>query len=230
MSKSTEYLVYGVAAVAMAMIARYAFADSINQNQSGNGNTQIVGNGNNSPVVGSNNPSASATGGNATSHSVSNSHSSSLSASSSSARQHQAQFQSVSDSSSANNEGNSLSVQQNYKRNPVSSAFSAPLAVGSESCMGSSSAGGQGVGFGLSVGTTWHDAKCDRRHDAVTLHNLGKHDAAVALLCQDADISAAMESAGTPCPGVSAKLAPASGSQASEAPIGEYPSARQNRR
>ena len=35
-----------------------------------------------------------------------------------------------------------------------------------------------GVGFGLSLGTTWHDEDCERRHDAVTLHNLGAKEAA----------------------------------------------------
>lgn len=40
-------------------------------------------------------------------------------------------------------------------RAPVASATAAALATSSEACMGSSSIGGQGVGFGLSFGTTW---------------------------------------------------------------------------
>jgi hypothetical protein len=113
-----------------------------------------------------------------------------------SARQHQSQNQSQSVDGSGNS-SNSY-VQEAQKRDPVSTAFAAPL-VASGDCMGSSSAGGQGVGFGLSLGTTWKDNDCERRYKAVTLHNFGKHKAAIKLLCNDPEIAAAMEADGG-CP------------------------------
>ena len=81
--------------------------------------------------------------------------------------------------------------------------------------MGSSSAGGQGVGFGLSLGTTWEDKDCVRRKDARELHNMGQKKAALALLCQSAQVAKAMRTVGTPCPGDDGDLAPSAGAVAS---------------
>lgn len=83
---------------------------------------------------------------------------------------------------------------------PVATAYAAPLTAANGTCMGSSSAGGQGVGFGLSFGTTWTDSDCDRRYDAQELRAQGHTKAATALLCQKASIREAMKAAGTPCP------------------------------
>ena len=85
-------------------------------------------------------------------------------------------------------------------RIPVATAYAAPLTAANGTCMGSSSAGGQGVGFGLSFGTTWTDSDCDRRYDAQELRAQGLTKAATALLCQKATIREAMKAAGTPCP------------------------------
>jgi len=112
-------------------------------------------------------------------------------------------------------------VTQNYqaqKRNPVSTAFTAPLVAAEDTCSGSSSVGGQAVGFGLSVGSTWKDGDCVRRKDARELHNMGQKVAALALMCQNADVAAAMSTAGTPCPGGEGKLAPAAGKPVRTAP------------
>lgn len=84
-------------------------------------------------------------------------------------------------------------------RIPVATAYAAGLTASNGTCMGSTSAGGQGMSFGFSVGTTWKDAGCDRRYNAQALAAVGQGKAAVALLCQDADIALAMEVAGTPC-------------------------------
>lgn len=43
---------------------------------------------------------------------------------------------------------------------PVSTALAPSLTSGMDSCMGSSSLGAQGVGFGVSAGTTWTDKHC----------------------------------------------------------------------
>lgn len=83
------------------------------------------------------------------------------------------------------------------------SAFSAiapGLAVGNGACMGSSSLGAQGVAFGLSLGSTWHDEACDRRYNAQMLDYLGKTSAAMVLMCQDRSVREAMEDAGEYCP------------------------------
>ncbi|MDS1142425.1 hypothetical protein RE432_18480 [Pusillimonas sp. SM2304] len=110
--------------------------------------------------------------------------------------------------SSASNEGNnsnqSVTVQgDNHEapRIPVATAYAPALVAGTNTCMGSSSVGGQGITFGLSLGTTWEDDGCTRRSNAATLFSLGQTQGAVALMCQDKDIAQAMETAGTPCPG-----------------------------
>ncbi|HZZ81626.1 MAG TPA: hypothetical protein VFE62_24200 [Gemmataceae bacterium] len=133
-------------------------------------------------------------------------------------------------SSSNNSGGNSSNsyTSEAQKRNPVSTAWAAPLAAGAETCMGSSSAGGQGVGLGLSFGTTWHDENCERRHDAIMLHNLGQKKAAVALMCQDQKVARAMAAAGTPCVGADSDndefISEASRRSASVEPTYEWPS------
>jgi hypothetical protein len=86
------------------------------------------------------------------------------------------------------------------ERNPVATAYAAPLTASNGTCMGSSSAGGQGASIGLSFGTTWTDSSCDIRYDAEALRAAGLPLAAQARLCQKADIAKAMEAAGTPCP------------------------------
>lgn len=110
--------------------------------------------------------------------------------------------------SNAHNEGNnssqSVTVQgDNYEapRIPVATAYAPALVAGTNTCMGSSSVGGQGITFGLSLGTTWEDDGCTRRSNAATLFSLGQTSGAIALMCQDADIAEAMQTAGTPCPG-----------------------------
>ena len=109
-------------------------------------------------------------------------------------KQGQGQAQEVSDS------GNS-SVNINNERPPVSTAYAAPLAAAEDTCMGSSSVGGQGVGFGLSIGTTWTDDNCRHLKNSRQLVALGYHRAATALMCVDEDVKEAMAAAGTPCPG-----------------------------
>lgn len=95
------------------------------------------------------------------------------------------------------------------ERNPVATAYAAPLTASNGTCMGSSSAGAQGAAVGLSFGTTWTDTSCDIRYDAEALRAAGLPLAAQARLCQKADIAKAMEAAGTPCPGTGAKRAAA---------------------
>lgn len=107
------------------------------------------------------------------------------------------------DSSASN--ANTVTVQgDNYEshRAPVSTAYAAPLAASNGTCQGSTSAGAQGVSFGVSFGSTWKDESCDMRYDAEALRAAGLPRAAQARLCQKAEIAKAMEDAGTPCPKV----------------------------
>ena len=87
------------------------------------------------------------------------------------------------------------------KRNPVSTAYAAPLAASTGTCLGSASGGVQATGVGLSFGTTTLDDGCDARFDASALNALGLRMAAVARLCQRDGNRDAIEAAGGKCPG-----------------------------
>lgn len=73
----------------------------------------------------------------------------------------------------------------------------------SETCMGSTSLGGSGAGFGFAVGSTWRDEACVRRLDARELRSMGRGgdaetQAIFALagkerMCDDGKIRAAFE-------------------------------------
>lgn len=93
-----------------------------------------------------------------------------------------------------------LIVDADNTRYPVSTAYAAPLTATNGTCMGSSSAGAQGAALGVSFGTTWTDTSCDIRYDAEALRAASMPRAAIARLCQKAEIAKAMEAAGTPCP------------------------------
>lgn len=68
-----------------------------------------------------------------------------------------------------------------------------------ETCMGSTSIGGAGVGFGVSFGTTWRDTACVRRLDARQLLALGHSDAATELMCDSEAVKGAFRRVGRPC-------------------------------
>jgi hypothetical protein len=61
-------------------------------------------------------------------------------------------------------------------------------AAGLETCLGSASGGVSAVGFGISGGSTYKDEDCTARLDSRTLFAMGLKSAAVARLCQRADI------------------------------------------
>lgn len=93
-------------------------------------------------------------------------------------------------------------------RNPVSTAYAAPLAASNGTCMGSTSLGGQGINLGLSFGTTWTDSGCDARYDAIALQQIGEQSAARARLCLKPEIREAFKASGKPCPQDEQKQAP----------------------
>jgi outer membrane protein OmpA-like peptidoglycan-associated protein len=87
-------------------------------------------------------------------------------------------------------------------RIPAQTAHAANIIASEDTCMGSRSFGLQLMGFGVSVATTWQDRQCRRIKNARQLDALGYRRAAIALLCQDEEVFEAMESVGTPCPGL----------------------------
>lgn len=130
----------------------------------------------------------------------------------------QGQIQGQAQKAVSNSGGNVITVEaaQNYRT--AATAYAAPLAASNGTCMGSSSVGAQGT-FGLSFGTTWTDDSCDLRYDAQALQAVGQTTAALARLCQKAEIAAAIEAAGSVCP---AKKAAPVAAAAPLAPVAGY--------
>jgi hypothetical protein len=82
------------------------------------------------------------------------------------------------------------------------------IVQGNDVCTTADGVSASGLGFSIGAAISPLDKGCDRRQDAQWLWNMNQKAAAIALLCQDASILAAMTTAGTPCPGaVSAPVA-----------------------
>ena len=71
---------------------------------------------------------------------------------------------------------------------------------GQDSCTIPLSIGMTVIGFSTSMGTYYHDEKCERRKKAKLLNGLGMKVASIALMCQDKDVWLSMKMAGTVCP------------------------------
>lgn len=105
-------------------------------------------------------------------------------------------------SNSGNNSNQAVTVQgDNYEANriPVATAYApniAPTAV----CMGTSSAGAQGVTFGISVGTSWTDDNCMLLEQVRTVASvIGDKEIAAEMMCDVKSYAAARARAGKPC-------------------------------
>lgn len=97
---------------------------------------------------------------------------------------------------SASSGGNSLTVnaapiptqtttrieQSDYTVKNVPAVFSGNV-YPTAPCMGSSTVGGAGVGFGFSVGTSWKDDECGIRETSRSFSGLGLKDDAIKILC-----------------------------------------------
>jgi hypothetical protein len=80
-----------------------------------------------------------------------------------------------------------------------------------DTCMGSTSMSGTGMGWGLSIGSTWEDHNCNRRLYAREVASLtGDREAARAVLCGDEMVRKAFEDVGRPCPTPQAAQGPGS--------------------
>jgi hypothetical protein len=103
--------------------------------------------------------------------------------------QQQGQGQSQS-TKNANNSSQSTNVtvqgdNVNYeaRRIPVSSSY-APANFPTATCMGSTSGGAQGVGFGFSFGTSWKDENCMKLEQVRSVASvLGDKDTAAMMMC-----------------------------------------------
>lgn len=82
-----------------------------------------------------------------------------------------------------------------YEVKNVPSVFSGNVYPTSP-CMGSSSVGGAGVGFGFSVGTSWTDDECGIRETSRSFNGLGLKDDAIKVLCTSKYAAAAPSCAG----------------------------------
>ncbi len=88
-----------------------------------------------------------------------------------------------------------------YKEQKQAHAVFAPSIAPTAPCMGGTSAGGSGTGFGLSFGTSWTDDECNTRETSRLFHSMGMAVDALAVLCSSAYASAAPSCAGKdkPC-------------------------------
>ena len=82
-----------------------------------------------------------------------------------------------------------------YEVKNVPSVFSGN-AYPTAPCMGSSTVGGAGVGFGFSVGTSWTDEECGIRETSRSFNGLGLKDDAIKVLCTSKYAAAAPSCAG----------------------------------
>jgi hypothetical protein len=73
-------------------------------------------------------------------------------------------------------------------------------AAGVETCLGSAVGGLSLMGGGFTLGSTKVDEGCTIRLLARQLYAFGLQKAALALMCQDGHVAAAMAITGTPCP------------------------------
>lgn len=114
--------------------------------------------------------------------------------------------------STNNVNSNSGADANSYSNNSYSSYSKSPkqaptaiapglAAAGIETCLGSTSGGISGPGWGVSFGTTKEDPGCDIRLTSRQLYSMGQRNAAIALMCQHERVARAMAISGTPCPG-----------------------------
>lgn len=117
--------------------------------------------------------------------------------------QGQAQGQGQSQSTNnANNSTQAVTVQgDNYEaaRIPVATAY-APNIMPTAVCMGSSSVGGQGMTFGVSVGSSWTDSNCMLLEQVRTVSTvLNDPITAAQMLCSVKEYAKARAEVGKPC-------------------------------
>lgn len=105
---------------------------------------------------------------------------------------------STSDNTNRNySDSNSTST---VKSPPPTAVAPAVTTINNDVCAVVASGAVQTQIFGFSMGGTMRDMNCERIKLAKNLFDMGMKVAAVATLCQDERVFAAMTAAGTPCP------------------------------
>ena len=89
---------------------------------------------------------------------------------------------------------------QNIKSPPPTAVAPAVTTINNDVCAVVASGAVQTQIFGFSMGGTMRDMNCERIKLSKNLYDMGMKVAAVATLCQDERVFAAMLAAGTPCP------------------------------
>lgn len=96
---------------------------------------------------------------------------------------------------------NTNSVNETTVKSPPASAISPSFNIlNNDLCTVGISGAVQTQILGLSGGSSVRDLNCERLKLSKTLYDMGMKVAAVATLCQDERVFAAMSNAGTPCP------------------------------
>jgi hypothetical protein len=89
---------------------------------------------------------------------------------------------------------------QTLKQPPPTAVAPAVTSINNDVCAVVASGAVQTQIFGISMGGTMRDMNCERIKLSKNLFDMGMKVAAVATLCQDERVFAAMMAAGTPCP------------------------------
>ena len=111
-----------------------------------------------------------------------------------------AQDRIITESTSTTN-SNSFTQNETTVKSPPPSAISPGITViNNDLCTVGVAGAVQTQILGISGGTTVRDLNCERLKLSKTLYDMGMKVAAVATLCQDERVFAAMQNAGTPCP------------------------------
>jgi hypothetical protein len=90
--------------------------------------------------------------------------------------------------------------KQTLKQPPPTAVAPAVTTINNDVCAVVASGAVQTQIFGFSMGGTMRDMNCERIKLSKNLFDMGMKVAAVATLCQDERVFAAMMAAGTPCP------------------------------
>jgi len=107
---------------------------------------------------------------------------------------------SASTSESTNRNYSDSNSTSTVKSPPPTAVAPAVTTINNDVCAVVASGAVQTQIFGFSMGGTMRDMNCERIKLAKNLFDMGMKVAAVATLCQDERVFAAMNAAGTPCP------------------------------
>jgi len=109
-------------------------------------------------------------------------------------------YQSGSSANTTNTTNNTTNAYTGDSRVVPSASAPSISSMSQDLCTVGISAGGQTFSFGASLGFTKRDLNCERLKLAKALHDMNMKVAAIAIMCQDSRVFAAMHSAGTYCP------------------------------